>query len=68
MDGGWGDAVDAAAFMGLSLSVVRRAIRNGHLTAFRIAGGRAVRLKRQHCDAYLESQQIVTPFTSHKRA
>ena len=67
-DGGWGTAEDAAAYMGISLSVTRRAIRRGDLAAFRVGGRKLVRLKREHCDQFLLNQQVVVPFLSRKRA
>jgi len=64
MAGGWGDALDAAAYMDISLSVTRRAIRRGDLAAFRVGGRKLVRLKREHCDQFLFNQQVAVPVKS----
>ena len=44
---------DAARYARLSVASVSRAIRSGRLAAFRVAGGRAVRLHRDDVDAWL---------------
>lgn len=62
MAGGWGDVQDARAYLGdLSLSVVRREIRAGRLLSWKVGGRKLVRLKREHCDAYMLSQQVAVP-------
>jgi excisionase family DNA binding protein len=61
MDGGWGDANDTAAYLDISPSVTRRAIRRGDLAAFRVGGRKLVRLKREHCDAYMLAQAVAVP-------
>jgi excisionase family DNA binding protein len=61
MAGGWGDALDAAAYLDLSLSVIRRETRRARIRAY-IAGGRKlIRYRRSDCDAYLESQAVAVP-------
>ena len=61
MAGGWGDALDAAAYLDLSLSVVRRETRAGRLKAYRVGGRKLVRYRRTDCDAYLEAQAVAVP-------
>jgi excisionase family DNA binding protein len=65
MAGGWGSVGDASAYLGgVSVSVLRREIRRGHLRAFKVGGRKLLRLKREHCDAYLESQAVAVPVKS----
>ena len=64
--GGWAGADVAAVYMDLSLSVTRRAIRRGDLRAFRIGSGRAIRLKREHCDEFLLKQQAAEPVKARR--
>lgn len=69
MDGGWGDVHDAVAYLGnVSLSVVRRETRAGRIKAYVVGGRKLVRYRRFDLDAYLESQAVVVPFASRKRA
>ena len=50
---------DASAYLGgVSVSVLRREIRRGRLRAFKVGGRKLLRLKREHCDAYLEAQVV----------
>ena len=56
--GGWGSPADAARYIDCSLPFVYRLIRTGRLTAFRVGGGRMLRLRRSDCDAYVETRII----------
>ena len=46
---------DAARYGRLSVASISRAIRTGRLRAYRIAGGRAIRLHRDDIDRWLRS-------------
>ncbi len=62
MAGGWGSVGDASAYLGgVSVSVLRREIRRGRLRALKVGGRKLLRLKREHCDAYLEAQAVAVP-------
>lgn len=68
MAGGWGDALDASAYLDLSLSVVRRLTRRGALKGYRVGSfGKLVRYRRADCDQFLLDQQIAVPITSRGR-
>lgn len=45
---------EAAAFLGLSVSTIRRYIYDRRLPAYRIAGERMLRIKRDDLEALLE--------------
>jgi excisionase family DNA binding protein len=62
MAGGWGDVHDASAYLGnVSVDVLYREIRRGHLQAWKVGGRKLVRLKREHVDAYMLAQQVAVP-------
>ena len=44
---------EAAEFLGLSVSTVRRYIRDGRLPAYRVAGERLLRIRRDDLEALL---------------
>ena len=45
---------EAADFLGLSVSTIRRYIRDGRLPAYRVAGERLLRIKRSDLEALLD--------------
>jgi excisionase family DNA binding protein len=45
------DLVDAAAYAHLSVKTLRRKIAQGHLTAYRVAGGRRLRVRVEDVEA-----------------
>lgn len=49
----WLNLDDAAACLGCSTRTVRRYIADGHLPAYRIRGGRGIRIKRTDVNAML---------------
>ena len=51
----WMTRADAAVYSRMSVPTISRAIRAGRLRAYRIAGGRAVRLHRDDLDAWLRA-------------
>ena len=51
----WFTRRDAAAYALVSVATLSRSIRTGRLRAYRIAGGRAVRLHRDDVDAWLRT-------------
>jgi excisionase family DNA binding protein len=51
----WMTRADAATYARVSVASISRAIRAGRLRAYRIAGGRAVRLHRDDVDAWLRT-------------
>jgi excisionase family DNA binding protein len=62
LNGGWGDALDASAYMDISLNVVRRLTRRGDITAYRVGfGKRLIRYRRADCDACLERAAVAEP-------
>jgi excisionase family DNA binding protein len=68
LNGKWGTAVEAYRYLSISLSVLRRETRAGRIKAYVVGGRKLVRYRRSDLDAYLESQAVVVPFTSRKRA
>ena len=46
---------DATTYARVSVASISRAVRTGRLRAYRIAGGRAVRLHRDDVDAWLRT-------------
>jgi len=45
---------EAADFLGLSVSTIRRYIRDGRLPAYRVAGERLLRIKRSDLEKLLD--------------
>lgn len=45
---------EAADFLGLSVSTIRRYIRDGRLPAYRVAGERLLRIKRSDLEELLD--------------
>jgi excisionase family DNA binding protein len=65
MIGGWGTVEDASLYMGgVSTVTIRREIRRGRLQAYKVGGRKLLRLKREHCDRYLEAQAVAVPVKS----
>ena len=62
----WMTRADVAAYARLSVPTISRAIRAGRLRAYRIAGGRAVRLHRMDVDGWLRAR-LVREFTGRDR-
>ena len=58
MQGGFGTSEDAALYLCVSIVTLRREIRRGRLTAYRVGGRKLLRLKREDCDAYLQAPQV----------
>ena len=52
----WMTRADAARYAKTSVPTLSRAIRCGRLVAYRIAGGRAIRLHRDDIDSWLRSR------------
>jgi excisionase family DNA binding protein len=46
---------------GVSTVTIRREIRRGRLQAYKVGGRKLLRLKREHCDRYLEAQDVAVP-------
>jgi excisionase family DNA binding protein len=67
MDGAWGGVVDAAMYMGISVVTVHREIRAHRLPAFRVGGRKLIRLKKEHCDAYLQAAPVAVPYAVRRR-
>ena len=59
----WMTRADAAAYSRMSVPTISRAIRAGRLRAYRIAGGRAIRLHRDDLDRWLRSRSTLEQAT-----
>ena len=59
----WMTRADAARYARLSVASISRAIRTGRLRAYRIAGGRAIRLHRDDLDRWLRSRSTLEQAT-----
>jgi excisionase family DNA binding protein len=59
---------DAARALGVHIQTVRGYIRDGRLPAFRVAGERAIRLRRDDVAALLESMRVARPAGSDPAA
>ena len=59
----WMTRADVAAYARLSVPTISRAIRAGRLRAYRIAGGRAIRLHRDDLDRWLRSRSTLEQAT-----
>lgn len=65
--GGWGDVLDAALYMGISVVTVHREVRACRLQAFRVGGRKLIRLKKEHCDSYLQAAPVAVPYVPRRR-
>jgi excisionase family DNA binding protein len=65
--GGWGDVIDAALYMGVSVVTVHREIRASRLQAFRVGGRKLIRLKKEQCDGYLQAAPVAVPYAPRRR-
>jgi excisionase family DNA binding protein len=50
----WLDVDSAATYAAVSITTIRRAIKSGGLKAYRVQGGRLLRLRALDVDAWIE--------------
>lgn len=59
--GAWLTVQQAVDYLQISKATLYEAIAAGHLRAVKINGNRVLRIKREWCDAWMESYEITSP-------
>lgn len=62
LDSPWLTALEAAAYLKRGRRFILREIHAGRLRAARIGGRGEILTRREWCDAFVDSQAVITPF------